>query len=97
MDCAGTKTEMLDFTRTLAKQLAQKKIRVNAIAHGSISTSRASANFRLNDTITFDERRSPQHCHPSADVASAFLFVAAESGFANNTGQIFRVDGGREI
>lgn len=86
------------MTRSLAVALASKRIRVNAVAIGSVMSG--SLKDALRD---HDEFRDDILCHTplhrigtAADVAEAVQFLASESaGFM--TGQILTIDGGRTL
>ena len=86
------------MTRSLAVALAPKRIRVNAVAFGSVMS--ASLKDVLHD---HDEFRDDIICHTpmgrigsASEVAEAALFLASEAaGFM--TGQIVTVDGGRTL
>lgn len=56
MDYACTKAAILNFTRSLAKELAEKKIRVNAVAPGPIWTPLIPATFEGEDIEKFGEK-----------------------------------------
>jgi 7-alpha-hydroxysteroid dehydrogenase len=86
------------MTRSLAVALAPRRIRVNAIALGSVMS--ASLKDALRD---HDEFRDDIICHTPmgrigapGEVAEAALFLASEgAGFM--TGQVLTVDGGRTL
>lgn len=86
------------MTRSLAVALAPKRIRVNAVAFGSVMS--ASLKDALRD---HDEFRDDIMCHTplgrigsAGDVAEAALFLASDgAGFM--TGQIVTIDGGRTL
>lgn len=86
------------MTRSMAVALAPKRIRVNAVAFGSVMS--ASLKDALRD---HDEFRDDILCHTpmgrigsAAEVAEAALFLASDgAGFM--TGQIVTVDGGRTL
>jgi 7-alpha-hydroxysteroid dehydrogenase len=86
------------MTRSMAVALASKRIRVNAVAFGSVMSASLKGTLREND----DMRESivdstPLHRIASPnEVADAVQYLASEaSGFV--TGQIITVDGGRTL
>lgn len=86
------------MTRSLAVALAPRRIRVNAVAFGSVMS--ASLKEVLRD---HDEFRDDITCHTplgrigaASEVANAALFLASDgAGFM--TGQIVTIDGGRTL
>ncbi len=89
---------MNQMTRSLALTLAQKKIRVNAIAFGSVLS--ASLQRRLKDEghlrDAIEEGTPLGRVAEAAEIADAAQFLASEgSGFI--TGQVLTVDGGRTL
>lgn len=92
-------TAALDqMTRSLAVALAEHRIRVNAVAFGSVmsdslkSTLKENANYRQNivDHTPLNRIAGPK------EVAETIQYLASEgSGFM--TGQILTVDGGRTL
>ncbi|HTI69033.1 MAG TPA: SDR family oxidoreductase [Candidatus Limnocylindria bacterium] len=94
MDYACTKAALLNFTVSLAKQVAPRGIRVNAVAPGPIWTpmtlaSLAPAHLSEFGTDTLLGRAG----HP-AEVAPSFVFLASERDSSYITGQVLRPNGG---
>jgi 3-oxoacyl-[acyl-carrier protein] reductase len=89
---ASAKAGIIGFTRSIAKEVASRKITVNAIAPGFIDTemTRNLAEDQRNELmarIPLGRLGSP------ADVAEAVAFLASEqAGYI--TGQVLAVDGG---
>jgi len=92
---ACTKAAILNFTRSLAKQLADKKIRVNAVAPGPVWTPLIPSTFSANDIGSFGEKTLFKRPGQPAEVAPAFLFFATESESSLITGQVLHVNGGQ--
>ena len=92
---AATKGAVIAATKSAAKELAEYKIRVNAIAPGMVGSERFKAVLaerfaqKVND-IPFGRLAEPD------EIASLCLFLASDqSGYI--TGQIIGVDGGAII
>lgn len=85
-------------TRSLAVALAPKRIRVNALAVGSVMS--ASLRDALRDDRSLRDAiigATPLgRIAPPGEVAEVALFLASE-GAAFITGEVVRVDGGRSI
>ena len=92
---SASKAAIIGFTMAAAKELAGRKIRVNAIAPGFIDTDMA----RQVSTEWFQSRvasiRLGRIGEPS-DVASCALFLASDEA-AYITGQVIGVDGGMDV
>jgi len=86
------------MTRTLALALAPHRIRVNAIAFGSVMSARLKEHIRDNPDLRADIRANTPLGRIAAptEVAQAAQFLASEAA-AFMTGQIVTVDGGRTL
>ena len=89
---AASKAGVIGATKSSAKELAARNIRVNAVAPGYIQTA-------MTDKLTDKARQALIDYIPAkqlgqpADVANAVLFLA--SGLSSYiTGEVIRVDGG---
>lgn len=89
------KAALAHYTRLAASDLAPR-IRVNAIAVGSVATSALDIVMTDDDLRTQMEGNTPLHRigHPE-EIAATVLFLASPAG-AYTTGKIFEVDGGTE-
>lgn len=89
-----SKGGVLQFTRTLAIDLARKRIRVNCICPGYVETDMTSALTSDPESYTALKQRHPMgRLGQPQDIANAALFLASdESAFV--TGAPLIVDGG---
>lgn len=86
------------MTRSLAVTLAPHRIRVNALAFGSVMSRSLQETLRDNDTYRDDiESHTPLgRIAASGELVEAVQFLASDgSGFM--TGQILTLDGGRSL
>jgi NAD(P)-dependent dehydrogenase (short-subunit alcohol dehydrogenase family) len=88
---AATKTAQLGLARSLAAELAPRRIRVNAICPGTIVTPMATEAHTDEQLAGFTEANPLGRLGQPADVAEAFVFLA-EAAYVN--GVALRVDGG---
>ena len=92
---AASKAGIIGMTKSLARELAGRKITVNAIAPGMIETDMTDVlsdkdKENILSTIPFKAMGKPE------DIANAVAFLSSdESGYI--TGQVICVDGGMAI
>ncbi|KAA3440466.1 SDR family oxidoreductase [Rufibacter hautae] len=94
MDYSATKGAITSFTRSLASNLAEKGIRVNAVAPGPIWTPLIPAT--LEKVGEFGKSQPMGRLGQPAEVAPAYVFLASEDG-SYITGQTIHVNGGEQI
>jgi len=89
---AASKAGLIGFTKSLAKELGSRNIRVNAIAPGYVETSMTQV---LPDTAKENLKSSIPLGRPGTpgDIAEAALFLCS-SYAAYITGVVLNVDGG---
>jgi 3-oxoacyl-[acyl-carrier protein] reductase len=89
---AATKAGLIGMTKTLAKELGKKGIRVNAVAPGFIATPMTS-NVPEKILEMMKEKTPLRRLGEAKDVAYAYLYLASdEADFVN--GAVLCVDGG---
>lgn len=89
---AATKAGLIGMTKTLAKELGKKGIRVNAVAPGFISTP-MSATVPEKILEMMKEKTPLKRLGTPRDVANTLLFLASDdANFIN--GAVINVDGG---
>lgn len=86
--CAA-KAGLIGFTKSLAKELGSRNIRVNAIAPGFIETDMTKG---LGNTDEFLKLIPLKRMGKPEDIAAAVKFLAVDSTYV--TGQVLEVDGG---
>ena len=89
---AAAKAGLIGMTKTLAKELGKKGVRVNAVAPGFIHTP-MTAKVPEKILETMKEKTPLKRLGQPSDVAYALLFLASdEANFIN--GAVIPVDGG---
>lgn len=94
VDYAGTKAAIKNMTMSLAKQLANRGIRVNSVAPGPIWTPLQVVGGQLPENIpTFGQSTPIGRAGQPAELAGAYVFLASdESSYV--TGESINVTGG---
>jgi len=94
LDYSATKGAITAFTRSLAKNLVEKGIRVNAVAPGPIWTPLNPSGGQPPEKIPQFGKSTPMK-RPGQpnEVAPSFLFLACEDS-SYMTGQVLHPDGG---
>jgi len=94
LDYSATKGAIMVFTKSLAKQLAHRGIRVNAVAPGPIWTPFQSSASGEQSGVARELNGEPvmQRSDEPVELASTYVLLASnESSYA--TGQIYGVVG----
>lgn len=96
IDYASTKGAIHAFTFSLAQAVADRGIRVNAVAPGPIWTPLIPASFTAEEVAEFGASTLLKRAGQPAEVAPAYVFLASEEA-SFITGQIIHVNGGGHI
>ncbi len=96
MDYAATKGAVVSFTRSLSTNLADKQIRVNAVAPGPVWTHLVIDAFDKKQLEKFGKDTPLGRAGYPYEVAPAYVYLASEDS-TYVTGQIIHVNGGEVI
>ena len=96
MDYAATKGAILSFTRSLSASLAEKGIRVNAVAPGPIWTPLIASTLSKKAVSEFGSDTPMKRAGEPNEVATCFLFLASEDS-SYMTGQVLHPNGGEIV
>ncbi len=95
LDYASTKAAIVTFTKALAKQVAKRGVRVNAVAPGPYWTPLQVTGGQFPDKLVNFGQNTPLG-RPGQPVEIAPVYVLLASGEATDiTGQVFGASGGR--
>lgn len=96
IDYSSTKGAIVSFTRSLSQSLADKGIRVNAVAPGPVWTPLIPASFGDEKVRDFGKDTPLGRPAQPIEIAPCFVFLASkESAFV--TGQVLHPNGGSII
>lgn len=95
LDYSATKAAIVNFSKCLSKQLAEKGIRVNAVAPGPVWTPLQVSGGQLEETLAeFGTNTALKRAGQPAELAPVFVFLASqESSFV--TGLVYSATGGK--
>ncbi len=96
LDYASTKGAIVAFTRSLAKALAEKGIRVNGVAPGPIWTPLIPSTFPPDEVKDFGTDVPMKRAGEPVEVAPCYLFLAS-SDSSYMTGQVLHPNGGEVV
>ena len=94
LDYASTKAAIVNFTKNLSQELADRGIRVNSVAPGPVWTPLIPATMEPDKVEQFGEQVPIGRAGQPAELAPAFVFFASqESSYV--TGEVLGVTGGK--
>jgi NAD(P)-dependent dehydrogenase (short-subunit alcohol dehydrogenase family) len=96
LDYAATKGAIVAFTRSLAKALVGRGIRVNGVAPGPIWTPLIPATFPAERVATFGADVPMQRAGQPEEVAPSYVFLASDDA-SYMAGQILHPNGGEVV
>ena len=95
IDYAATKGAIMIFTKGLAKQLAEKGIRVNAVAPGPVWTPLQVTGGQTEENLAKFGQETPMgRPGQPAELAPLYVLLASEES-SYSTGQVFAAVGGK--
>ena len=93
IDYSTSKGAITVFTKSLALSLADKRIRVNAVAPGPIWTPLTVSSFSVREIERFGLDTAMKRAGQPFEVAPAYLYLASDDS-RYVTGQVIHVNGG---
>lgn len=96
IDYASTKGAIVAFTRALAANIAERGIRVNAVAPGPVWTPLIPASFDTDHVAEFGQDTLLGRPGQPEEIAPSYLFLAsADSSYMS--GEVLHPDGGERV
>ena len=96
IDYASTKGAIVAFTRSLAENLADKKIRVNGVAPGPVWTPLIPSTFPKEKVATFGSDVPMKRAGEPEEIAPCYVFLASDDS-SYMTGQVLHPNGGEVV
>lgn len=94
IDYVTSKGAIVGFTRALATNLAQKNIRVNAVAPGVFWTALQPSCWMPNKIPTLGADSDMRRAADPYEIASIYVYLASDDA-SYTTGQVFHINGGQ--
>ena len=96
IDYSSTKGAITTFTRSLATNLTDKKIRVNGVAPGPVWTPLIVSTFDEDKIKKFGGETAMKRAGQPSEVGPAYVFLASDDA-SYITGQVIHVNGGEVV
>lgn len=96
LDYSSTKGAILAFSRSLATNLAEKKIRVNCVAPGPVWTPLIVSSFPPEKIESFGQETQMKRPGQPSELGPAYVFLASDDA-SYITGQVIHVNGGEVV
>jgi NAD(P)-dependent dehydrogenase (short-subunit alcohol dehydrogenase family) len=96
IDYASTKGAIVAFTRSLAGNLKERRIRVNAVAPGPVWTPLIPASFPAEHVAQFGENTFLGRPAEPDEIAPSYIFLASDDAICM-TGQVLHPNGGEIV
>jgi NAD(P)-dependent dehydrogenase (short-subunit alcohol dehydrogenase family) len=96
LDYSSTKGAIISFTRSLSANLAEKGIRVNAVAPGPIWTPLIPSTFDEEKVESFGADTPLGRAGQPSEVSPSYVFLASDDS-SYITGQVLHPNGGRIV
>lgn len=96
LDYSATKGAIIAFTRSLSQALAERRIRVNAVAPGPIWTPLIPSTFPKEKVERFGSDTPMKRPGQPEEVAPSFVFLASDDA-SYMTGQTLHPNGGTVV
>ena len=96
IDYSSTKGAIVAFTRSLSEALAEKEIRVNAVAPGPVWTPLIPSTFEPEKVAKFGADTPLGRPADPSEIAPCYVFLACEDS-SYMTGQVLHPNGGEIV
>lgn len=94
LDYSATKGAINAFTKALAQNLVEKKIRVNCVAPGPVWTPLNPSDKSPEQVAKFGEKKPMRRPAQPDEIAPAFVFFASAADSSYITGEVLTLSGG---
>ncbi|XP_074267637.1 glucose and ribitol dehydrogenase-like [Silene latifolia] len=94
LDYSTTKGAIVSFTRSLALQLIDRKIRVNGVVPGPVWTPLEVSSLPVDEVVTFGTQVPLDYAAQPYEIAPSYVFLASNDCSSYFTGQFLHPNGG---